>query len=100
MRVLVTFAVEAEFAPWRALRQFVKRSDGTAEFYSAQIDGAEVNILLTGVGGKSAWLETTKIVWGGDVDICVSSGRARSIRSINPETFSLRKRCKPRAGSV
>ena len=79
VRVLVTFAVEAEFAPWRALRQFVKRSDGTAEFYSAQIGGAEVNILLTGVGGKSAWLETTKTVWGGDVDICVSSGLAGAL---------------------
>ncbi len=50
VRVLVTFAVEAEFAPWRALRQFVKRSDGTAEFYSAQIGGAEVNILLSSDG--------------------------------------------------
>jgi len=25
MRILVTFAVEAEFAPWRKLREFKKR---------------------------------------------------------------------------
>jgi adenosylhomocysteine nucleosidase len=36
--------------------------------------------VLTGVGGKSAWLETTRIVWDGDVDICVSSGLAGALR--------------------
>jgi adenosylhomocysteine nucleosidase len=81
MRILVTFAVEAEFAPWRKLRQFEKRTDGSAEYYSAQIGGADVNALLTGVGGKGAWLETTKMVWDGDVDICVSSGLAGALRA-------------------
>ncbi len=80
MRILVTFAVEAEFAPWRKVRQFVKQTDGSAEYFAARIGDANVNVVLTGVGGKSAWLETTRIVWDGDVDICVSSGLAGALR--------------------
>ncbi len=81
MRILVTFAVEAEFAPWRKVRQFVKRTDGSAEYFAARFGDANVNVVLTGVGGKSAWLETTKIVWDGNVDICVSSGLAGALRA-------------------
>jgi adenosylhomocysteine nucleosidase len=81
MRILVTFAVEAEFAPWRKVRQFVKQTDGSAEYFAARIGSANVNVVLTGVGGKSAWLETTRIVWDGDVDICVSSGLAGALRA-------------------
>src|SRR5712664_3984261 len=81
MRILVTFAVEAEFAPWRKVRQFVKQTDGSAEYFAARIGDANVNVVLTGVGGKSAWLETTSIVWDGDVDICVSSGLAGALRA-------------------
>ncbi len=80
MRILVTFAVEAEFAPWRKLRQFVQRNNGMGEYFSTRIDDAEVNVLLTGVGGKRAWLETTKIVWDADVDVCISSGLAGALR--------------------
>lgn len=79
MRVLVTFALEAEFGPWRKVRQFVKQTNGSAEFFAAQIGGADVNVLLTGVGGKRAWLETTKTLWDSDVDICVSSGLAGAL---------------------
>jgi adenosylhomocysteine nucleosidase len=81
MRILVTFAVEAEFAPWRKLRQFEKQTEGAAEYFVTRIGGANVNVLLTGVGGKSAWLETTRIVWDGDVDICISSGLAGALRA-------------------
>jgi adenosylhomocysteine nucleosidase len=80
MRILVTLAVEAEFAPWRKLREFRKHSAGAEEYFAARIGGAEVNVVLTGVGAKSAWLRTTKRVWDGDVDICVSSGLAGGLR--------------------
>jgi adenosylhomocysteine nucleosidase len=81
MRILVTFAVDAEFAPWRKVRRFVKQTDGSAEYFAARIGDANVNVVLTGVGGKSAWLETTRIVWDGDIDICVSSGLAGALRA-------------------
>jgi nucleoside phosphorylase len=81
MRILVTFAVDAEFAPWRKRRRFERRTSGATEFFVVRIGGVDVNVLLTGVGGKSAWLEATKIIWDGDVDVCVSSGLAGALRS-------------------
>ena len=81
MRVLVTFALEAEFAPWRKQRDFKKHTNGVAEFFATRMAETDVNVLLTGVGGKSAWLEATKIVWDGDVDVCISSGLAGALRS-------------------
>jgi nucleoside phosphorylase len=80
MRILLTFAVAAEFAPWRKRRGFEKIAKGKAQFFRARIGDSEVNVLLTGVGGKNAWLEATKGIWGGEVDICISSGLAGALR--------------------
>lgn len=80
MKVLVTFAVDTEFAPWRQLRKFAKQNHEPSEYFAARIADAEVNVLLTGIGGKNAWLETTKMVWDGTVDICISSGLAGALR--------------------
>lgn len=81
MRILVTFAVDAEFAPWRKLRRFEKNTNGVTEFFFARCGGTDVNVLLTGVGGKRAWVEATKIIWDGNVDVCISSGLAGALRS-------------------
>ena len=80
MRVLVTFAVDAEFAPWRKLRHFEKLSQGDLECFCARIGNSYVNVLLTGIGGKKAWVEAAKVLWNGDVDICISSGLAGGLR--------------------
>lgn len=80
MRILLTFAVAAEFAPWRKRRGFEKIAKGKAQFFRARIGDSEVNVILTGVGGKDAWLEATKAIWGGEVDICISSGLAGALR--------------------
>jgi nucleoside phosphorylase len=80
MRILLTFAVAAEFAPWRKRRGFEKIAKGKAQFFRTRIGVSEVNVLLTGVGGKNAWLEATKAIWGGAVDVCISSGLAGALR--------------------
>ena len=80
MRVLVTFAVEAEFRPWRKLRRFVETRHGPSLIRSTQLGDLGVEVLLTGIGGKSAWLQTAKRVWNGDIDICISSGLAGALR--------------------
>jgi adenosylhomocysteine nucleosidase len=80
MRVLVTFAVEAEFAPWRRMREFAEKQDGNSTIYTARSGESEIDVLLTGIGRKSAWLETAKKVWNGDVNICISSGLAGALR--------------------
>ena len=80
MKVLVTFAVDAEFAPWRKLRQFSQTNLGEIQAYSAQIPNGELVVLLTGVGGRRAWAEATNVIWDGNVDICISSGLAGALQ--------------------
>lgn len=80
MRVLVTFALDAEFAPWRKIRRFNKLPGTNLNGYAAEIGGAEVDVLLTGIGGKKAWVEATKILWDADVDLCISSGLAGGLK--------------------
>jgi len=80
MRILVTFAVNAEFAPWRRLREFAGKDDGPCKIRTARFGQNEIGVLLTGIGGKSGWLGTTKRIWDGEVDICISSGLAGALR--------------------
>jgi nucleoside phosphorylase len=82
MKILVTFALETEFAPWRALREFRAVQWGDAEVYRAQIGAAEVVVLLTGAGPKQAHTGTAKVL-GGDqesIHLCVSSGLAGALK--------------------
>jgi len=81
MKVLVTFAVEAEFSPWRRLRHFSQSNLRDVRTYSAQLKDGELVVLLTGVGGRRAWAEATKVIWDGNVDVCISSGLAGALRA-------------------
>ena len=54
MKILVTFALETEFAPWRRLRSFQPRSGGADAGYEARIGDADVRVVLTGVGETHA----------------------------------------------
>jgi len=81
MRVLVTFAVDAEFAPWRKRHRFVrreitdKRRTERDVAYHARIGEAEVDVYLTGIGtvgrGCGLW-----ILLSGRPHLCISSGLA------------------------
>jgi len=60
MRILVTFAIDAEFAQWKARHPFVpyefdesgKRRD--FDLFRANIGATEVTVLLTGMGSENA----------------------------------------------
>jgi adenosylhomocysteine/aminodeoxyfutalosine nucleosidase len=80
MRILVTFAVDAEFAPWRKIRKFQRRSAADVDYFSTQIADSEINIFLTGMGGKSAWLEAATSLYDSEIDVCISSGLAGALR--------------------
>ena len=82
MKILVTFALETEFAPWRALREFRAVLWGDAEVYRAQMGAAEVVVLLTGVGPKQAHLQTAKVLEGDQesIHLCISSGLAGALK--------------------
>ena len=87
MRILVTFAVEAEFAPWRRRHSFELVEMPTPvgsrghHIYRGAVLGNDVDVLLTGIGWEPdspshrpsyALRELLKL----KPDICVSSGLA------------------------
>jgi adenosylhomocysteine nucleosidase len=82
MKILVTFALENEFAPWRALRAFHRETWGTATAFFTEIGGAEVGVVLTGAGPKQAGVEASKVIWGeyDSISACISSGLAGSLK--------------------
>jgi len=81
MRILVTFAVEAEFAPWRKRHEFrpFEIQEGT-EAYLAKISGIEVVVGLTGMGPESAASKTCEFTWGEVLDVCITTGFAGALR--------------------
>jgi nucleoside phosphorylase len=80
MRVLVTFAVDAEFAPWRRRRAW-SLTDALLDAYETTVGQARVFVVLTGVGSGRAWDATAITRWGErSFDIIVSSGLAGALR--------------------
>jgi len=88
MRVLVTFAVDAEFAPWQksAMLQSAvplkgsRASSGTRDAYEGNISGASVRVLITGIGWWNARRAVEMSYESFKPDICISSGFAGSLR--------------------
>src|SRR5258707_3833777 len=84
MRILVTFAVEAEFAPWRARRKFDRQKAPGLKLWKSVIGDSEIFVALTGIGDKSAnVLDLMMRVAACDryFAVCISSGLAGALRS-------------------
>jgi adenosylhomocysteine nucleosidase len=79
MKILVTFAVRSEFAPWQRRRNFL-RLPGDWPVFEAMFGGANVRAILTGMGQDHA-LEAAKRSLGYKPDLCISTGLAGSLRS-------------------
>jgi adenosylhomocysteine nucleosidase len=79
MKLLVTFAVQAEFAPWRRRRNFL-RQPGDWPVFEAMFGAARVRVILTGMGQDHA-LSAAKRFLADKPDICISTGLAGALRS-------------------
>ena len=83
MKILVTFAVDAEFAPWRKLRQFRSIDYHGLPLRRTNVGESEVTVLLTGMGGQSAVQAMGLMMNMADhdhhFDICISSGLAGAL---------------------
>jgi adenosylhomocysteine nucleosidase len=80
MKAVVTFAVNAEFAPWRGLRAFrCVRSDAPA-WYEYSAGDLHVRVVLTGMGENLA-REAAKAALADGADVCISSGLAGGLRA-------------------
>src|SRR5258708_35723329 len=87
MRILVTFAVQAEFAPWRRRFPFRRREfigpghkDRADAWYSCNTDDVHLDVYLTGIGwgGPKPLLST---LLQEKPDLCISSGLAGGLKS-------------------
>jgi nucleoside phosphorylase len=83
MKVLVTFAVEAEFAAWRKLRAFNLIDYHGLKLSRAVVGAAEVTVLITGVGSRAATQAMDLMMRMADkdqyFDVCISSGLAGAL---------------------
>lgn len=85
MRILVTFAIKAEFAPWSSRHAFVpyefENWERRREFdlFKANIGPNEVTVLLTGIGKTSAMNAMASIPLVAH-DVCISTGLAGALR--------------------
>lgn len=83
MRVLVTFAVEAEFAPWGALRHFASIDYDGLQLWRTKAGDAEITALLTGIGAPAAAQAMGLMMNMADeeehFDVCISSGLAGAL---------------------
>jgi nucleoside phosphorylase len=79
MRVLVTFAVEAEFAPWRKLKDLRSSKVGEITVNQAQVGRASVDFVVTGMGGENA-RRVARAVMAQPYTICIASGFAGALK--------------------
>jgi len=80
MRILVTFAVEAEFAPWRRLRNLEEIRDGDITLFKAQVGRAQVDLVITGMGADNATRITNAVLaMKTPYQFCVSAGFAGAL---------------------
>src|SRR3974390_964319 len=85
MRVLVTFAVDAEFAPWRKRRFFNRIDYQGLQLWRTDAEHHEITVLLTGIGEQAAALAMDLMLRMADsekyFDVCISSGLAGALQA-------------------
>jgi adenosylhomocysteine nucleosidase len=80
LKILVTFALENEFAPWRKMAGFRRVAVSEVNvWYEAQIGAAEVRVVITGTGAFAAQ-KAMKTAFESVPDFCIASGLAGSLK--------------------
>lgn len=79
MRILVTFAVEAEFAPWRKLLDLEEIRISDVPAFRARVGGAKVDFAVTGMGVHNAFRVIDALLTE-PYQICITCGFAGSLK--------------------
>jgi adenosylhomocysteine nucleosidase len=80
LKVLVTFAVEPEFAAWRKSRKFAAKEWRGVPIYTAEIGSASVAVVLTGMGPANA-RRAVEVALSPQHTLCISSGFAGGLKA-------------------
>lgn len=83
MKVLVTFAVTQEFAPWRAMRRFQRIQQLGIAMHAARFGEMEVHALVTGMGAAHA-ARSVRGALANDYHACLSTGLAGGLKHLHP----------------
>lgn len=80
MRILITSALDVEFAPWRKLHPFARLTGSEFAGHEGKFGEIQVRAVLTGVGvARAAKVAHSALEWR--PDICITSGLAGSLRA-------------------
>ena len=79
MRILVTFAVEAEFAPWRKLRDLEQLTISEVAVFRARVGSAKVDFVVTGMGIDNAFRVTNTLLTE-PYQACITAGFAGALK--------------------
>jgi len=85
VKILLTFAVDAELGPWRERHKFETVKAGDLTLHRTNIGDAEITVLITGVGPEVARANVTKVFTEHAferrlLDLCISAGMAGALR--------------------
>lgn len=79
LKILVTFALDLEFAPWRRKHPFRRIAESAFPAYCSEFAEAQVRVALTGVGSVRA-RNVASAALGWRPDVCIAAGLAGSLR--------------------
>jgi nucleoside phosphorylase len=80
MKILITYAAEAEFAPWLDLLKFETETVNGLEVRRTQLARATVDFVITGMGAANAQ-RVAEAVLSGEYSFCIVSGFAGALQS-------------------
>jgi nucleoside phosphorylase len=82
LKIIVTFAVGAEFATWRRISHFEPSPGAGIPTYVMRTPGAEVHAVITSIGVRSARQELQDMFFASPrADLCIASGLAGGLRN-------------------
>jgi adenosylhomocysteine nucleosidase len=80
VKVLVTFALESEFAPWRRMHGFVRLANTEFTAFDSNFGDSDVRVVITGMGSERAQrVARTVLDWRPAA--CIAAGFAGGLNS-------------------